>query len=180
MKIRKLCALDWELENANTKYYTHGYHPYSSEYIPQIPNPLISTFIERNDLILDPFVGSGNPGLVESKVLGRNAIGIDINPLACFISRVKTTVLSRSMVREIENFLVSTRLQDDIGNTTLFNCENTGNRPILDYHSLNDNLHHNIPKWYHKNVIYGIISWLWNMQGDVSKVNVAILKLFRT
>jgi len=54
--------------------------------------------------------------------------------------------------------LVSTRLQDDIasiqGDTTLFNCENTGNRSILDYHSLNDNLHHNIPKWYHKNVIY--------------------------
>ena len=54
--------------------------------------------------------------------------------------------------------MVSTRLQDEIasirGNTTLFNCENTQNRPILDYPSLNDNLQHNTPKWYHKNVIY--------------------------
>jgi len=100
-KISQLCALDWELEDADTEYYTHGYHTYSGEYIPQIPNRLISTFTERNDLILDPFLGGGTT-LVESKVLGRNAIGIDINPLACLISRVKTTVLSRSMVREID------------------------------------------------------------------------------
>ncbi|HYA83037.1 MAG TPA: DNA methyltransferase [Candidatus Bathyarchaeia archaeon] len=145
IKITKLCALDWELENANTKYYTHGYHPYSSKYIPQIPNRLISTFTERNDLILDPFVGSGTT-LVESKVLGRDAIGVDINPLACLISRVKTTVISKTTVREIRNFL--TLLQDDIahvrGNTTLWNYENK--KPILDYPSVTDNLHHKIPR----------------------------------
>jgi DNA modification methylase len=65
LKINQLCALDWELEKANTKYYTHTY-PYSAKYIPQFPNRLISAFSDRNDLILDPFVGSGTT-LVESK-----------------------------------------------------------------------------------------------------------------
>jgi hypothetical protein len=36
-KISKLWALDWELEKADTKYHTHGYHTYSGKYIPQIP-----------------------------------------------------------------------------------------------------------------------------------------------
>src|SRR6476660_9042942 len=107
-KIKHLCALDWELITAHTAYYTHGYHPYSAKYIPQIPNRLISIFSEKNDLILDNFVGSGTT-LVESKVLGRNAIGVDINPLACLISKVKTTVIKKSSRDQISEFLVSLR-----------------------------------------------------------------------
>ena len=110
-----------------------------------------TAFSERNDLILDPFVGSGTT-LVESKVLGRNAIGVDINPLACLISRVKATIISKTRVREIGYRLQ--QLQDDIahgrGHTTLFNYKDK--RPILD--DLLAGLHRNIPKWYHKNVIY--------------------------
>src|SRR6476620_1771725 len=118
--ITNLCCLDWEFKTAHTGYYTHRCHPYSAKYIPQIPNLLISNFTKKNDLVLDNFVGSGTT-LVESKVLGRNAIGVDINPLACLISKVKTTVIKKSTMREISHFLVS--LQSDMAhlrrNTTL-------------------------------------------------------------
>ena len=155
-KIKHLSALDWELINAHTVYYTHGYHPYSAKYIPQIPNRLISVFSEKNDLILDNFVGSGTT-LVESKVLGRNAIGVDINPLACLISKVKTTVIKKPTMREISNFLIS--LQRDIvhlrRNTTLSSLEEK--KPILDSPVI-QKLHPNIPKWYHANVIYELVA----------------------
>jgi site-specific DNA-methyltransferase (cytosine-N4-specific) len=155
-KIKHLSALDWELINAQTVYYTHGYHPYSAKYIPQIPNRLISVFSEKNDLILDNFVGSGTT-LVESKVLGRNAIGVDINPLACLISKVKTTVIKKPTMREISNFLIS--LQRDIvhlrRNTTLSSLEEK--KPILDSPVI-EKLHPNIPKWYHANVIYELVA----------------------
>lgn len=153
-KIKHLCALDWELITADTVYYTHGYHPYSAKYIPQIPNRLISTFSDKNDLILDNFVGSGTT-LVESKVMGRNAIGVDINPLACLISNVKTTVIKKPTMREISHFLIS--LHSDIvhlrRNTTLASLEEKKpiDSPVI------EKLHPNIPKWYHENVIYELV-----------------------
>jgi DNA modification methylase len=140
-KIRYLGALDWELINADTDYYTHGYHPYSAKYIPQIPNRLISAFSKKDDLILDNFVGSGTT-LVESKVLGRNAIGVDVNPLACLISKVKTTVIKESTIPEISHFLSNLRGE------TFHECSN----PDI------DKLHPNISKWYHVNVICELLA----------------------
>ncbi len=151
-KIRLLESLDWELQDADTRYATHGYHPYSAKYIPQIPNYLIKNFSKKNDIILDNFIGSGTT-LVESKILGRNALGIDINPLACLISKTKTTNLRNSELREI--FDICASIKQDIlatrGNVTLLNFENK--RASID-ESVFNRLHQNIPKWFHKNVVY--------------------------
>ena len=88
-KIKHLCALDRELITADTEYHTHGYHPYSAKYIPQIPSYLIKNFSEKNDLILDNFAGSGTT-LVESKLQNIPSIGIEANPFVHFASSVKT------------------------------------------------------------------------------------------
>lgn len=76
----------------STTYITHGIHPYTAKLIPHIPRYFIEKYTKKNDAILDPFCGSGTT-LLEGRVLGRNAIGIDINPLAVLISEVKTTPL---------------------------------------------------------------------------------------
>jgi DNA modification methylase len=155
-KIKNLYTLDWELEDANTRYYTHGYHPYSAKYIPQIPNRLISSFTEKNDLVLDTFIGSGTT-LVESKILGRNAIGIDVNPLACLISKVKTTTLQKSEMAEISKILIL--LKEDIldlrGDTMTFNH---GEKRVIINNSITKTLHPNISKWYHQNVIHELLT----------------------
>jgi DNA modification methylase len=129
------------LINADTDYYTHGYHPYSAKYIPQIPNRLISAFSKKDDLILDNFVGSGTT-LVESKVLGRNAIGVDVNPLACLISKVKTTVIKESTIAEISHF------SNNLRGETFDECSS----PAI------DKLHPNISRWYHVNVICELLA----------------------
>lgn len=51
---------------------------YRGNFAPQIPRNLILKYTKENDLVLDPMVGSGTT-LIESKLLHRNAIGIDIN-----------------------------------------------------------------------------------------------------
>jgi site-specific DNA-methyltransferase (cytosine-N4-specific) len=82
----------------NTLYFTHGFHPYPAKFIPQIPHELIEKLADSRDWVLDPFCGSGTT-LVESRVLGRHAVGVDVNPLSCLISRVKTTVLTERQHR---------------------------------------------------------------------------------
>jgi len=46
----------------------------------------ISQYTHENDLILDPFCGSGST-LFEAVSLRRNSIGYDLNPIACFITK---------------------------------------------------------------------------------------------
>ncbi|MGB8933528.1 MAG: DNA methyltransferase [Candidatus Nitrosopolaris sp.] len=154
-KIKHLCALDWELVTADTDYYTHGYHPYSAKYIPQIPNRLISAFSKKDDLILDNFVGSGTT-LVESKILGRNAIGVDINPLACLISKVKTTVIKEPTIAEISYFLRNLR-GNMFHERAKIECSNPNEKMRCVYGSAIEKLHPNISRWYHVNVIYDLL-----------------------
>lgn len=52
---------------------------YWGNFIPQIPNQLIRRFTKPGDWVLDTFAGSGTT-LIESQRLGRNCLGIELNP----------------------------------------------------------------------------------------------------
>jgi site-specific DNA-methyltransferase (cytosine-N4-specific) len=84
--------IDWDFRDAKTSYLTHGIHPYPAKFIPQIPNALIQEFSTVGSTVGDIFCGSGTT-LVEGLLLKRNVVGIDANPLACLISKAKTTPL---------------------------------------------------------------------------------------
>ncbi|MHA1325533.1 MAG: DNA methyltransferase [Candidatus Helarchaeota archaeon] len=81
-------------------YMTHGLHIYPAKFIPQIPQLCIRKYSQPADYIIDPMCGSGTT-LVEAMLLGRHAYGIDINPLAQLIARVKTTPLE---VEELDQY----------------------------------------------------------------------------
>lgn len=70
-------------------YATHGLHQYKGKYYPQIVKALLNhANVHSGGLVLDPFVGSGTTTL-EAALSGIPSIGIDLNPLAAFISRTK-------------------------------------------------------------------------------------------
>jgi len=74
----------------DTAYISHGYHRYPAKFIPQIVSRLAEKYTNEGDLIVDPFGGCGTT-LVESKVMGRPSVGVDINPVAVLITKAKIT-----------------------------------------------------------------------------------------
>jgi DNA methylase len=74
---------------------THSFYKYPARFSPAFARAAIEVFTKPGDLVLDPHVGGGTT-LVESLASGREAIGVDINPLAEFVARVKCTVFSEA------------------------------------------------------------------------------------
>ena len=58
---------------------------YRGNWSPYIPRNLILRYSKEGDTVLDPFLGSGTT-LVETKLLKRKGIGIDINPMSIKMS----------------------------------------------------------------------------------------------
>src|SRR2546426_577408 len=73
----------WSFESRGT-WATHD-GQYRGNWSPYVPRNLIERYTRPRDWVCDPMMGSGTT-LVESKLLGRNAIGMDINPDAVILT----------------------------------------------------------------------------------------------
>ena len=96
-KLQRRIDYSWDFNGAKTKPYTHGLHTYPAMFIPQVARRLLLTYSKKGDTICDIFCGSGT-ALVESRLLNRNSYGIDLNPLAIFLAKVKTTPINPQLL----------------------------------------------------------------------------------
>lgn len=118
----------WSFWEADTKEYTHGYHSYPAMMIPQVCRTLIKEYRPSGklSLIFDPYMGSGTT-LVEAAVIGIDAIGTDLNPLARMMAKVKTTHYDEQEIIEQFsriNFNCSFYSQDKVKNTNFDRISN--------------------------------------------------------
>ncbi len=79
--------------NATVRGSTHDFYRYPARFSPDFVRYCIESFSGPGDTVMDPFMGGGTT-VVEALATGRRAIGVDINNLAHFVTRVKTTPLS--------------------------------------------------------------------------------------
>lgn len=94
---------------------SHMLHPYAARCPPPLARWAISNYSNVGDAVLDPMAGSGTT-LVEACLLGRSALGADIDPLARLIARVKATPVApddiRAALTHMGQVLADDRLDD--------------------------------------------------------------------
>ena len=65
-------------------------HAYAASFGEDFAREVIHEHTDEGNIVLDPFVGAGTT-VLESVLSNRNAIGIDVDPIACRVSRVLTS-----------------------------------------------------------------------------------------
>lgn len=97
LAVERLRHHDWDFPDSDDGGI-HSLHPYPAKFISSIPRALITSLgAPLGTAVLDPFCGAGTT-LVVAQELGIPSIGIDLNPIACLISRIKTTPLPAGLM----------------------------------------------------------------------------------
>ncbi len=82
----------------------HEFYRYPARFSPEFVRSAIEVFTEPGDLVLDPFVGGGTTA-VEAMLANRRTLVSDLNPLATFVTKAKTTPLTSSQIHTAQNWL---------------------------------------------------------------------------
>jgi len=98
-KFKRRIDYSWDYKGEHTKSHTHGLHSYPAMFIPQVARRLLETYSKKGDTVCDIFCGSGT-ALVESRLLNRNSYGFDLNPLAIFLAKAKTTPINPTQLKK--------------------------------------------------------------------------------
>lgn len=118
------------LEQLNSEHRSfHRWYSYLADFPPDfILSKLKQYDISKNQLVLDPFSGSGTT-LITAKMFGINSIGFDVNPIPAFVSKTvtswdidikqfrKQTSIILSKLKSAIPILAQTRLENDLVDT---------------------------------------------------------------
>lgn len=85
-------------EHQRTKH-VHRLHPYLGKFIPQLVEWFLARYFKPDDVILDPFMGSGTT-LIQGNEMKMHTIGIDISPFNCLIAKVKAEKYDLAKARQ--------------------------------------------------------------------------------
>lgn len=130
--------IEFDFSSEDTGYLTHSFHPYPAKFPPQLPKTILERYAVKGQTVLDPFCGSGTT-LVESRTLGMNAIGVDVNGLSVLLSKVKATPLTTKQIKAMTSFL--NHIKEEMSGWKL------GNRPHIKVKGIEG-----IDHWFQKNV----------------------------
>ncbi len=85
--------------------WTHNFYRYPARFSPLFAATAIECFSRPSEIVLDPYMGGGTT-IVEGVAAGRRVVGNDLNALATFVTKVKTTLLSPNEERSINRWAI--------------------------------------------------------------------------
>lgn len=104
--------LEWTFKERDKPLLAHKVHRYPAVFIPELAGKIIEAFSNEGDTVLDIFSGSGTT-LLEAMKLKRHSKGIELNPLAILITKVKTQYIDEEILKAgIEQWEVNFLNQD--------------------------------------------------------------------
>ena len=128
--IGKLANVDWDFPKRVTHSGIEGLHPYPAKFVAELPRTLLNILpVPAGTAVLDPFCGSGTT-LVESQRRGLSAVGIDVNPIACLMSRVKTEAVSPDLAEAARYVLDHAQKECDPAIPEIPNLDHWFRRPV--------------------------------------------------
>lgn len=89
-RLSNLLKRDLTFKGEKTSYASHNIHAFAAKFPPQIPRAFITELTRPGEVVLDPMSGSGTT-LIEAVFAGRYGVGVDLDPLASLVAKVKST-----------------------------------------------------------------------------------------
>ena len=114
-------------------------HKYFARRPWNVFSDLVKQHSSAGDIIMDPFMGGGVT-VIESLRLKRKAIGIDVNPLATFITKMETTPLDINRFRTLKE-TIANKVKDEIQSFYVTKCPKCGLNAHADWLEWNDGGH---------------------------------------
>jgi len=120
-------------ETIESKPHTPVYkmHKYFARRPWNVFRALIQRHSNAGEIIMDPFMGGGVT-VVESLRLKRKVIGIDVNPLASFITRMEAAPLDIDRFQEARRVITS-RVKKEIQSLYATKCPDCGKIAVADW-----------------------------------------------
>lgn len=130
LKTPVLADIDWDFPDRVVHSRIESIHPYPAKFVAELPRALLSVLpMPPGTAVLDPFCGGGTT-LVECQRMGLASVGIDLNPIACLMARVKTAPRPLGLRESAIGVVDGARRAGNVAIPSLPNLDHWFDRPI--------------------------------------------------
>jgi len=126
----RLGQVDWGFKVRVVQHEVEGVHPYPAKFIADLPGAFLDALpVPLGSLVMDPFCGSGTT-LAEAQRRGHATLGVDLNPIACLMARVKTTPTPPDVQNSAKLVLEQLRRESDANIPDIPNLSHWFQQPV--------------------------------------------------